>query len=205
MADLTYLNSYLKNIFMKPKFCVLVLMLLFIQCISLAQTPNLQLSSNNGNQSYVQAFVKASENLQESRIPYGVLYDKVFGWAGMSIWQNGDTTSQSHVIQTWWDLENSRINPTGYTFENMKSATERLKAQQKIAVISFNYNFGYIDTMAYYDGRMQVVNNELVDAGGASPYLAKRVHLAALGMDNVLADVPYNIVSGNIYSGKFTG
>ncbi|MCU7693045.1 hypothetical protein ACFSPU_02215 [Haoranjiania flava] len=79
MADLTYLNSYLKNIFMKPKFCVLVLMLLFIQCISLAQTTNLQLSSNNGNQSYVQAFVKASENLQESRIPYGMLYNKVFG------------------------------------------------------------------------------------------------------------------------------
>lgn len=180
---------------MKAKFYCSVFVLLLFHCISLAQTPNLQLSSNNGNQSYVQAFENASENLLESRIPYGVLYDKVFGWAGMSIWQSGDTTSKSHLIQTWWDLENSRMNPKGYTFENMKSTTEGLKEQQKISLLSFNYNFGYIDTMAYYDGRMQVVNNELVDAGGASPYIVKNVTLSGLSVDEATAGTSYTLQS----------
>ncbi len=180
---------------MKAKVYYLVLVLLLIQYFSLAQTPNLQLSSNNGNLSYVQAFVKASENLPESRIPYGVLYDKVFGWAGMSVWQNGDTTSKSHLIQTWWDLENSRINPTGYTFETMRVATEKLKEQQGIALIAFNYNFSYIDTMAYRDGRMKIINNELVDAGGASPYISKNVTFSGLSIDEVTAGTSYNLQS----------
>ena len=180
---------------MKKKFYYLVILLLSVHFFSLAQQPGLHLSSNNGNVSYSQAFAMASENLPPNRSPYGVLYDKVFGWAGMSFWNNGDTTSKSHLIQTWWDLENSRINPVGYTFENMNATIEGLKEQQKIALLSFNYNFGYIDTMAYHDGRMHVVNNELVDAGGASPYIAKNTTFSGLGVEEITAEQSYTLQS----------
>lgn len=87
------------------------------------------------------------------------------------------------------------MTPVGYTFENMATNVEGLKEQQTIALLSFNYNFGYIDTMAYYDGRMQVVNNELVDAGGASPYIAKNATFSGLAIDEVTAGASYTLQS----------
>ena len=92
---------------MKRKIYFNLLFLIISICNVHAQTPQLQLSVNN-NTSFVQTFAAASESLPPSRVPHGVLYDKVAGWAGLDIWNSSDTTSKSHLLQAWWDLENSQ-------------------------------------------------------------------------------------------------
>ncbi len=54
---------------------------------------------------YSQIFDSLSTGLIQARIPYGTLYDRVYGWSGMSEWQSGDTTSVAQLFQGWYDAE----------------------------------------------------------------------------------------------------
>ena len=48
---------------------------------------------DDNSKNYSQIFDSLSTGLIPSRIPNGVLYDRVYGWSGLDNWQNGDTTS----------------------------------------------------------------------------------------------------------------
>ena len=175
---------------MKRKIYFNLLFLIISICNVHAQTPQLQLSVNN-NTSFVQTFAAASESLPPSRVPHGVLYDKVAGWAGLDIWNSSDTTSKSHLLQAWWDLENSRVAPGVVGYDVLKNQIADMETERRIPLIALNYQFGYIDTLAFLDGRLRIENNELVDAGGATPYLERHVCFAGLGVDAVAVGENY--------------
>ena len=179
---------------MKQKFYFILLLLAITISYAHAQNPQLQLSVNN-NTNFAQAFAMASNNLPVSRVPYGVLYDKVVGWAGLDVWSSNDTTSKSHLLQAWWDLENSRIAPGVVRHDELKNRVTDMEIERRIPLIALNYQFGSIDTMAYTDGRMRIENNELIDAGGASPYLERHVCFAGLGAEAVAVGEQYTVDS----------
>ena len=139
------------------------------------------------------------QQLSASRIPYGVLYDRVVGWAFLQEWKSGDTTSFVHIKQAWSDLENSTPAPT-QTLETLKTRIDKAKSLQNIPLVSVNFGFGFVDSLALTDGRMRVENNQLIDAGGASPYLTQKVHLAALATDKLITGIAYQIATDNIYT-----
>lgn len=105
---------------------ILLLVLTLCTCEINAQT---EIEINANGRSYSQIFDGLSTGLIPSRIPYGTLYDRVYFWGGLSKWLNGDTTTMSHLFQSWYDAEksvtNSLARPNNYAA--MRSSKKFLK------------------------------------------------------------------------------
>lgn len=137
---------------------------------------------------YSQIFDSLSTGLIPARIPYGVLYDRVYPWSGLSEWTNGDTTSVAHLFQSWFDAEQSvvdaSIRPNNYS--TIRDAVQQQLFEVKLPIIALNFQFGYIDSTAGQDGRLSEPDGILTDNGQASPYLTKGVTIAGMATDKVL-------------------
>ena len=83
---------------------------------------------------YAQAISEAMQSADPGRIPYGVLYERVVGWANLTEWYSGDTTNFSHIKQAWWDLENCKTVP-GNSFESLKQEIAIAQSDDKITLI----------------------------------------------------------------------
>lgn len=178
---------------MKKTSIFSIIFILFWQ-FATAQNPNqIELTLAPGH-TYTQGIAEAMQGIDTDRIPYQTLYERVVGWASLTGWHNSDTTNFSHIKQAWWDLENSQTIP-GSSYEEMKQQVAVAQSSNSIPLLGIHFGFGYIDSLALQDGRMRVENNRLIDAGLASPYLSKRVHLAALTTEQVKAGTIYRIVS----------
>jgi|GEM_PF-1444306 len=97
-----------------------------------------------------QIFDSLSTGLIPSRIPYGTLYDRVFGWSGLDTWINGDTVSVSRIFQSWYDAEHSVINPLARpnNYDSMRRVVQQQVFEVKLPVIAIRYQFSYIDCTA---------------------------------------------------------
>ena len=75
---------------MKQRIYIVILLLLVsgIFNFSKAQT---EININAGSKTYSETFDSLSTGLMQNRIPYGILYDRVYGWSGLDNWQSGDT------------------------------------------------------------------------------------------------------------------
>jgi len=91
--------------------------------------------------SYSQIFDSLSTGLIPARIPYGTLYDRVYGWSGLDTWGNGDTTSVSRLFQSWYDAEQSVVNPLARpnNYDSMRIVIQQQIFQVKLPVIAINY------------------------------------------------------------------
>ena len=72
----------------------------------------------------------------------------------------------------------------------------RKKVQQKtfamrLPIITLFNNFGFIDSLAYTDGRISVNNGMLTDNNGALPYSTKQITMAGFGIDKLIANKNY--------------
>ena len=146
------------------KFSKLILFLvatnLFIYKSAKAQT-----EINAGSQNYSEVFDSLSTGLITSRILYGVLYDRTAGWSGLVEWQNNDTTTATQVIESWYDGEQSFINPlvrTNRYLSLRNNLNVKLATSAFPIIISCN-RFGYFDSLAVNDGRMTINNGMLID------------------------------------------
>ena len=94
---------------------------------------NAQIEIEAGTKTDSEVFDSLSTGLIPGRIPYAVLYDRVYGWSGLDNWQNGDTTSVKRLMQSWYDIEQSYFDslqrPNRYV--NM-----RTKMQEKIHAVN---------------------------------------------------------------------
>lgn len=142
------------------------------------------------SRTYSQIFDSLSTGLIPARIPYGTLYDRVYGWSGLDTWQSGDTTSIAQLFQSWYDAEKSVMNPLlrPNNYDSMRKVVQQQVFQVKLPVIAINYQFGYFDSTAGSDGRLSEVNGILTDNQQASPYLSKRVTIAGIGIEKVVAN-----------------
>lgn len=75
----------------------------------------------NDGESFQQLFDSLTNGLIPSRIPYGVLYDRVLSHTWPPEWHNGDTVSRYSLFQDWWDMEHCRVGTTTEgTYEAMR-------------------------------------------------------------------------------------
>ncbi len=180
----------MKKTFFK-RIAVLLLILLFQTHMAKAQQSIPEIEANG--RSYSQIFDSLSTGLIPSRIPYGVLMDRVYAWSALSSWSNTDTLSASRLFQTWYDSENavmdSTIRPNYYL--TMRDIVQQQLYEVKLPVLAFNYQFGFIDSNALNDGRMSEVNGILTDNNNASPYFSKQVTFAGLATEEVIANKNY--------------
>jgi len=183
------------------KQLILKLFFAFSIFLSLQQTSNAQTNTEieaNGR-SYSQIFDSLSTGLIPSRIPYGVLMDRVYGWSGLTDWNNGDTVTASHLFQSWFDAEQAFVNaatrPNNYTL--MRDAVQQQVYEVKLPVISFCYQFGYFDSLALTDGRLSEVNGILTDNNNASPYLSKQITFAGIATEDIVQTKSYALQYSN--------
>ena len=82
---------------------ILIISLLFVvylQTIQGQTSPSIQLNLQPG-QTFSGAIAGSLQLLNTDRIPYGVLYERVVGWALLQQWNSGDTTNFVHIKQAW--------------------------------------------------------------------------------------------------------
>lgn len=89
--------------------CIMGILLLILSCFSTIQAQTIP-EIEVGDRTYGQVFDSLSTGLIPARIPYGILMDRVYGWAGLDEWNNGDTITASRLFQTWYDGEEAYIN-----------------------------------------------------------------------------------------------
>ncbi len=111
--------------------------------------------------SYVQIFDSLSTGLIPSRIPYGNLYSRVYGWSRLENWNQNDTVSTSQILQAWFDAENSVINPLSRPsrYEGVRQSNDLLSSKNELPILLLQYQFSFFDTLALQDGRLTVATN----------------------------------------------
>jgi hypothetical protein len=179
---------------MKIKILFLLLVVMVYQLfVPLKAQTTIQINSSSKN--YSQIFDSLSIGLIPARVPYGNLYDRVYNWSRLDVWNNGDTSSLSKLYQTWYDAEqcvlDSNIRPSRYI--SMRNLIQRQLIQLKLPLIAINYRFGFIDSNAFTDGRMSINNGFLIDNNNAIPYFTKQISMAGIGLDIVVANKNYSL------------
>ena len=167
---------------------------LVCSCVTLsAQT---EFDINGNGRPYAVIFDSLGAGLIASRIPYGTLYDRVYGWSGLSSWKNGDSTSSAHLFQTWSDAEQSVMNAAARpnNYPAMRSTVQHDVFVNTLPIIAVNFRFGYFDSTCAQDGRITVTNGMMKDNNRASPYLTKQVTIAGIGIDSVFANTNYSLL-----------
>lgn len=164
--------------------CIMAILLFILSCISTTQAQTVQ-EIEVGNRSYGQVFDSLSTGLIPSRIPYGILMDRIYGWASLAEWTNGDTVKASRLFQTWYDAEEAYMNPANRpaNYLAMRDTVDQMIYEVKLPVVAFTYQFGYIDSFATQDGRLSVSNGMLTDNNNALPYISKQVNMAGLATE----------------------
>ena len=77
-------------------------------------------------------------SIPHDAIPYGILYDRVPGWSGLTLWNSGDTTSTSHIKQSWYDLERAMNKPTD-CYELLADRIAMAKGQGILPLVTINF------------------------------------------------------------------
>lgn len=139
-------------------------------------------------QTFTQRFDSLAGGLIYSRVPTGVLYERVYPWSGIENWQPGDTLTPSRLRQAAWEMTQSRVKDTAAGWAAYKSWQDALyshKMTGNVSVLGLNYSYSVLDSQAAKDGRIYLTADSLlVDKGtGAPPYVTQKVAWAALGID----------------------
>ena len=96
-------------------------------------------------------------SIPQAAIPYGILYNRVSGWSGLVDWKSGDTTSFSHIKQSWYDLERAMNMPTG-SYEGLADRIAIAKDQGILPLVTINCGMSYIEPNAFVDGRLRLAS-----------------------------------------------
>jgi hypothetical protein len=128
------------------------------------------------------------QNLDKSQIPTGTLYEEVFPWADIEVYDGTsatDTSTNYHFFQAYSELFYSTYNNYAYTHPSnleyqIKNFNVNSKFHHPIGIIDFDYNT--IKTDAVANGLLTVINNQLFDNPNrtTTPYETKRAFLTSV-------------------------
>ena len=103
--------------------------------------------------------------LNKSRVPYGILYNRVFPFAQLDVVVSGDTVSLSHWIQGLSELQRARYGPAvGDNFLNENNIRDFLNnenRQHRVPLLILDARFATLDTTAVLDGRLDTCRRTL--------------------------------------------
>jgi Secretion system C-terminal sorting domain len=162
-------------------------------CLLCTANASAQLDSNkilDKQFSFHQFFDSVSaKGLITSRIPYEVLYDRVYPWSNLTNWDSYRYTCKKHLYQTWYDLEaSSYIKPQGiYSFAQFKKVVNSYSSI--IPIIVFDYKYAIIDSNAIADSTLSIDSfskNYIDNNKPKTPYSERYAQLGGLFVDKVL-------------------
>lgn len=131
------------------------------------------------------------------RIPFGILYNRVYPFAALDDSKPCDTLYAAYdIFQSWSEIERSAYAPMeGITYSEMRQQTDLLHLENKIAAIAVDVHMAAIDTQSFNDGRLIVTPDSLVvDGNYGSPYKTFRAQRVGLSKTELYTDIPYTIV-----------
>ena len=89
---------------MRSKIIFLASVLLSVSVVT-AQNVELELREGENVSSFLR---RTFSGIPQVYVPHGILYNRVQGWSRLIDWNSGDTTSTSHIKQSWYDLEQAQ-------------------------------------------------------------------------------------------------
>jgi len=152
-------------------------------------------------QKYISKIDSAFSPLLADTIPYNILYDRVFPWAGLRSTSSGDTIDFSLMKQAWYELELSRLSEatTGLgqsliSYNTLRDTAYSARIKNRVQVAAIAVKMSALDTLAFTDGRLDSMAAGWDRAVGmGSPFETKDVTMSALSMDEFIAGEEYKI------------
>jgi len=143
-------------------------------------------------------------NLDKSNITTGIFYDRVYPFAGLSVFNDNyaDTSSYSHFIQGYSELFNAAYSNNGMVIPDDYSQQVSAKLQSAIVPIGIlNYRFNYLDTTAIQNNLVSTSGLMLYDVPNrpSSPYRERLLSLAAVLTDTITTNTAYFELSSSLY------
>lgn len=165
---------------------IIIMALLCLQFSSVIHAQDNEEAIAYNGRTYIEIFDSLSSGLIQSRIPYGILYNRVMDWSHLDTWTNMDTNDTYRLFQAWWDIEHADYNKTEHSYDAM-----RTKANEKIRngifpILIVKSSFGVLDPTAFEDGRARKENGILYDNNLANtPYIEKTICMSTPVMGSV--------------------
>jgi len=143
---------------------------------------------------YQQIFDSLTQNLNKNKIKTGLLYNRVHPYTNLHLWESGQTTSASDLIQSWWDIEHSYLNqetaPIAYKEMRDKLLLDRIQLRVPILAVAADFNYFHPD--AIQSGAITLKKGLFEDGNPNLPaYAQNSVRLAGLGFDEVIEGKTY--------------
>ena len=133
--------------------------------------------------------------LDKSRIPGGILYDRVPALAGLHTFTQYTPSSASHFFQSYFELRESAYGLASFTQERGElrplaeaQATAARSMGGVLPVGVLDYQFAVLDTLAEERGTIWAINGLYYDGAG-SPYQTNQVTVVAPLADSVAQQV----------------
>lgn len=152
---------------------------------------------------YTQLVDSLISPLDKSRVPGGILYDRVLGTAGLETFNQYSTSSASHLFQSYFELYQSAYQFGALPFQRSAlrqaaetEATAAKRAGGFLPIGVLDYQFATLDTLAEDRGTIRDVNGLYYDGYSGSPYITNRVTVAAPLADSVYQSVTVTMPSG---------
>ena len=124
------------------------------------------------------------QNLNKSYITTGILYDRVFPFAMLHVFNtaNFDTSNLYHFKQAYYELYNAKYNKSDLKKpQALNKEIAAIKATGKIPIGIINFKFNQIDTNALKDNLLESRNGIYYDVSNRSrsPYWKKQVSIVS--------------------------
>jgi len=119
--------------------------------------------------------------IDKTKIPTGILYDRVFPAAGLNTFNQvgrQDTSSYNHFIQSYSEINNSSYRQnTSPSVDMFKNLILKNRNGINIPIGLLNYEFNIIDTLSIVNNQFIINGKFLKDVAGrsTSPYLYRKV------------------------------
>jgi Secretion system C-terminal sorting domain len=165
-------------------------------CLLISVTPsNAQDSINittTQNLNYTQQFDSSHDaSLDITQVPFGVLYNRVFGWSAISNQKDIATVTKNKLVQAWYDLYTASYTfGNSLTFADFTDHLVQYDLNKKVPIIAMQYNFAALDSSGILPISTDSFGN-YIDANGVilpkipNTFIRHQAHLAGLYIDEV--------------------
>lgn len=143
-------------------------------------------------------------NLNKSNITTGIFYDRVYPFAGLSVFNDNyaDTSSRVHFLQGYNELYNAAYSHNGMVEPDDYLQQVSVKLQSGIVPVGIlNYRFNYLDTTAIQNNLISTSGLLLYDVPNrpSSPYRERLLSLAAILTDSITTSSVNFELSSSLY------
>jgi Secretion system C-terminal sorting domain/Putative serine esterase (DUF676) len=129
---------------------VALLCLLFTNLLS-AQDSIIANNFGNKETNYTQIFDRLNaKGLPQDRVPFGVLYNRVYPWAKLQYKTNHDYVNNDQIVRTWNELTLAtyQLPNKKFEFHNFYNVVSNDWLSYTMPIVVFNYQFACLDSTA---------------------------------------------------------